>query len=670
MKINKEIFKKDNKLWFTLVELIVVITILAILWTIAFISLNWYAKEARDTKRISDLRSLISKITLEHTRWLSMEDIIIETSTKTWQILWQSNQTIHTFWKLNFELLKENELNFKDPSNHNQDYYFAYARWWEWKDSYAYLQWATISEKNNITKIMWNYSPSVEWDVESLFLTWSTTFKDWWTLIYPIDNIGIINPTPTPTPDPESTTNPCVSNQTTQEWYLIETETLHNEKVTWKKEWDNTTIDNSTKLILKKEYKCNNWTYEEQADLQQELTCEEWYITNENHTECNTTPCKGTTPSTEEHTESNANKELSSWTWTYNETPWLCTYKCIEWYARIDNECKEIINWVCWSVNWENVETKPTYNLCTSWTNTEVEEWTNKYTWNCEWINWWTTSVECIANKKINWVCWNWWWISAISTIPNTDLCTTWTSTTPQNNTSTWWWSCNWSNWWVNITTCSRARAYCNTTIPSWTWVDTTTAWIPTATNQVWQNTDNTQACYFTCKANYSWTNCETYTEPLPDWVTYWNATTNLWCTWTDLIINKWTTNLTMAWCNSNVWASSYNECTWNTNCQWKYYTWANAPSACPSPRRLPTKTELQNMETNLWWWSTSPMNSPYYLTLAGANGSTNVGSVSYYWSSTEYNTSNAYILYVFSSNASVNDFSKTSAFSVRCVKN
>ena len=43
------------KKWFTLVELIVVITILAILWTIAFTSLQWYARDARDTKRISDV---------------------------------------------------------------------------------------------------------------------------------------------------------------------------------------------------------------------------------------------------------------------------------------------------------------------------------------------------------------------------------------------------------------------------------------------------------------------------------------------------------------------------------------------------------------------------------------------------------------------------------------
>ena len=47
-----------NKKAFTLVELIVVITILTILWTIAFLSFQWYTKSARDSVRISDLKNI------------------------------------------------------------------------------------------------------------------------------------------------------------------------------------------------------------------------------------------------------------------------------------------------------------------------------------------------------------------------------------------------------------------------------------------------------------------------------------------------------------------------------------------------------------------------------------------------------------------------------------
>ena len=49
---------------FTLVELIVVIIILAILWTIAFISLQGYSKDARDATRISDIATIKSWLEL------------------------------------------------------------------------------------------------------------------------------------------------------------------------------------------------------------------------------------------------------------------------------------------------------------------------------------------------------------------------------------------------------------------------------------------------------------------------------------------------------------------------------------------------------------------------------------------------------------------------------
>jgi len=53
--------KNTNKA-FTLVELIVVITILAILGTIAFISLQGYSQDAKNSKVVSDTRTIVTAI--------------------------------------------------------------------------------------------------------------------------------------------------------------------------------------------------------------------------------------------------------------------------------------------------------------------------------------------------------------------------------------------------------------------------------------------------------------------------------------------------------------------------------------------------------------------------------------------------------------------------------
>ena len=50
--------------WFTLIELIVVITILTILWTIGFISMNGYFASARDSARLTDLNNMYSQLNL------------------------------------------------------------------------------------------------------------------------------------------------------------------------------------------------------------------------------------------------------------------------------------------------------------------------------------------------------------------------------------------------------------------------------------------------------------------------------------------------------------------------------------------------------------------------------------------------------------------------------
>ena len=176
---------------FTLVELIVVITILAILWTIAFISLSWYSKEARDSKRVTDTSSLLSKINIEEVKWRQFSELITKTEDVELKILGTENSPVKTFWRANFENLKEAPENFKDPSNKSQDYPLAFAIGWTWRDAYKFVQIATISEKDNKNIIKWNYYKLEDSDAVSLFHSWTTTYEESkLPLVYEIDKWG------------------------------------------------------------------------------------------------------------------------------------------------------------------------------------------------------------------------------------------------------------------------------------------------------------------------------------------------------------------------------------------------------------------------------------------------------------------------------------------------
>jgi len=54
---------------FTLIELIVVVTILAILWTISFISVTWYFASARNSVRLTDISSIEKTFSLYQIKW-------------------------------------------------------------------------------------------------------------------------------------------------------------------------------------------------------------------------------------------------------------------------------------------------------------------------------------------------------------------------------------------------------------------------------------------------------------------------------------------------------------------------------------------------------------------------------------------------------------------------
>ncbi len=127
------IMNKQKIKAFTLVELIVTITILAILWTIAFISLQWYSTSARDSTRLSDLSSMRSSLELFQldagkypivTNWVD----ITYSGWVVWTqwIFWKSvYENVNKLDKTPLDPVTEKEYTYSTTSNRKE-----YQLWW------------------------------------------------------------------------------------------------------------------------------------------------------------------------------------------------------------------------------------------------------------------------------------------------------------------------------------------------------------------------------------------------------------------------------------------------------------------------------------------------------------------------------------------------------------
>jgi len=123
---------------FTLVELIVVITILAILWTIAFISMQSYSSNARDSTRISDLSAMKTSLELfQLDSWKYPEPTEGFVVSYSWSEVW----TQWTFWTTTFSNISKLDKIPTDPltekeytysvTKTKQEYQFAWIVEWD-----------------------------------------------------------------------------------------------------------------------------------------------------------------------------------------------------------------------------------------------------------------------------------------------------------------------------------------------------------------------------------------------------------------------------------------------------------------------------------------------------------------------------------------------------------
>jgi prepilin-type N-terminal cleavage/methylation domain-containing protein len=151
---------RNTKNAFTLVELIVVITILAILGTIAFISLQWYSADARNSKRTSDVSNILSKMNIWLIDWVPIMSFIADnTKALTWADLgWNTGITDvaeYKAWIPNYTVLNVVPKDFKDPKS-DEDYAIGATTYAGWVFEVA----ATFERDGTETgEIKWTFNP-------------------------------------------------------------------------------------------------------------------------------------------------------------------------------------------------------------------------------------------------------------------------------------------------------------------------------------------------------------------------------------------------------------------------------------------------------------------------------------------------------------------------------
>jgi len=134
----------SNKKGFTLVELIVVMSVLSILWTIALISFGWYSKTARDSVRVADINSIKKSIELYYADKgnypLPSNPIEI---TYSWATVW----TQGTVWQSVIDKLTDLSEVFLDPLFWSE-YTYSITKTDKEFELWAVIEWKSLT--NNI----------------------------------------------------------------------------------------------------------------------------------------------------------------------------------------------------------------------------------------------------------------------------------------------------------------------------------------------------------------------------------------------------------------------------------------------------------------------------------------------------------------------------------------
>ena len=465
---------------FTLVELIVVITILAILGTIAFISLQWYSKDARDSIRISDTSNMKTSLELFHLDSgkypLPDDNEIVDYGTETLWYQWD-------FWSSVISSLSRSMSEIPTDPLTDKEYIFSVANNKNEFEILSLLEWDSLALSNisQTNAASLEVTPKVDWNFNRVFIKTAN-------YIVPVPSI------------------------------------ITSEILLWTMTLDSNNI--SSQVV-------NGW---ENIPVQWNVISNTWALTWLVLSVYTWTISK---ESSDIAKVAAMNVIKDAYTWSVLAKDSIYNY-ILDKSSSTDlvillnslvlkDDSTEVaiidpVNWLCWTDDWWNFTITPT-NLCTTWNESWVTDngWGFTYEWICNWTDWWTTDI-CNANN------------TNPSTYPWCDLaditiswivvsaCNVWSTTAWTDYTISWWWMFQWWNnsdiefVWTSSTKIGDTTWYTPSTYsnPQFiTWID----WTTVVNNDLWWNVTNTsEARKWPCSTWY-------HVPSQPEWenlITWW----------------------------------------------------------------------------------------------------------------------------------------------------
>ncbi len=588
IKNNKIIMIFKNKsLWFTFVEIIVVITILIVLSSIWFISYTSYLADSRNTKRISNLNNVYDLFQLSKTK-----NIVLPLPDSYVQVAF-SGEVLAYQWYLSWWILKS--LDIKDYLGKDPKYwdYYTYYLSKNWK--YFQFMWYMEEQASNnpiINKtyaLLPSYSNSVlVWDplwiitdkdtnrpIQDFFAGWTIDFAtDAWTFIININdsmklqwwNIDLWKKL----------------NYLSDKWaiwsntWALDANCMFN--WIYVKNWESIIAYSEESILWNASYNCddrkitrvcNDWVFD-WSNSYIYISCSKWipdncssswsYIYN-NHTY--SIPAlnhaqTATNINSSNVSENNwtfyytiANVTCNDWVFNISENVTPTVVSCNSGYYPSWSSCLTYVNWACTSLPanaWY-------HNNTTSYTLVNAPNWTTLSA-TTAWYNASPTANTC--QYKCNSLSY-WWWSSCLTYV-------NWACTSLPANA-----------WYHNNTT-----SYTLVNAPNWTTLS--------AVSALYNASPVANTCQYKCQTWYywNWSSCVLqWSGDATNWFSFINTS---WVTTYPTSCNNLLTNTAF-----QVWSNPWN---WTKFLDWVYWIdpdWAWAI----------TQYKVHcDMTTDWWWWT------------------------------------------------------------------